>query len=150
MDEELPEGEMVELEDDATDVEDTEDGGAIVTLEDEEPAAGESEFYANLAETLPEPDLNRISAQFLDLISKDKDARKKRDEQYEEGLRRTGLGDDAPGGASFQGASKVVHPMLTEACVDALSVRPPGLIDRGSHMLKGKSAPIRIFGLDWS
>mgnify|MGYP007122134859 FL=1 len=118
MDEELPEGEMVELEDDATDVEDTEDGGAIVTLEDEEPAAGESDFYANLAETLPEPDLNRISAQFLDLISKDKDARKKRDEQYEEGLRRTGLGDDAPGGASFQGASKVVHPMLTEACVD--------------------------------
>ena len=115
---ELPEGEMVELEDDATDVEDTEDGGAIVTLDEEEPAAGESEFYANLAETLPEPDLAKISSQFLDLISKDKDARKKRDEQYEEGLRRTGLGDDAPGGAQFQGASKVVHPMLTEACVD--------------------------------
>ena len=115
---ELPEGEMVELEDDAVDVEDTEDGGAIVTLDEEEPAAGESDFYANLAETMPEPDLARISSQFLDLISKDKDARKKRDEQYEEGLRRTGLGDDAPGGASFQGASKVVHPMLTEACVD--------------------------------
>ena len=115
---ELPEGEMVELEDDATDVEDTEDGGAFVTLDEEEPAAGESDFYANLAETMPDADLNRISSQFLDLISKDKDARKKRDEQYEEGLRRTGLGDDAPGGAQFQGASKVVHPMLTEACVD--------------------------------
>ena len=115
---ELPEGEMVELEDDAVDVEDTEDGGAIVTLDEEDPAAGESEFYANLAETMPEPDLARIASQFLDLISKDKDARKKRDEQYEEGLRRTGLGDDAPGGAQFQGASKVVHPMLTEACVD--------------------------------
>lgn len=115
---ELPEGEMVELEDDATDVEDTEDGGAIVTLDEDDPAAGESDFYANLAETLPEPELAKISSQFLDLISKDKDARKKRDEQYEEGLRRTGLGDDAPGGAQFQGASKVVHPMLTEACVD--------------------------------
>jgi hypothetical protein len=115
---ELPEGEMVELEDDAVDVEDTEDGGAIVTLDEEGPAAGESEFYANLAETMPEPDMARIASQFLDLISKDKDARKKRDEQYEEGLRRTGLGDDAPGGAQFQGASKVVHPMLTEACVD--------------------------------
>ena len=115
---ELPEGEMVELEDDAVDVEDTEDGGAIVTLDEEDPAAGESEFYANLAETMPEPDMARIASQFLDLISKDKDARKKRDEQYEEGLRRTGLGDDAPGGAQFQGASKVVHPMLTEACVD--------------------------------
>ena len=115
---ELPEGEMVELENDAVDVEDTEDGGAFVTLDEEEPAAGESDFYANLAETLPEPDMAKISSQFLDLISKDKDARKKRDEQYEEGLRRTGLGDDAPGGAQFQGASKVVHPMLTEACVD--------------------------------
>ncbi|MBU6430612.1 MAG: hypothetical protein KGR26_16460, partial [Cyanobacteria bacterium REEB65] len=30
----------------------------------------------------------------------------------------TGLGKDAPGGAQFEGASKVVHPMLTEACVD--------------------------------
>lgn len=116
--EELPEGEMVELDADATDVVDTDDGGAVVTLDEEGPAAGESEFYANLAETLPEPDMARISSQFLDLISKDKDARKKRDEQYEEGLRRTGLGDDAPGGAQFQGASKVVHPMLTEACVD--------------------------------
>jgi chaperonin GroES len=115
---ELPEGEMVELEDDAVDVEDTEDGGAIVTLDEEDTPAGESDFYANLAETMPDADLNRISSQFLDLISKDKDARKKRDEQYEEGLRRTGLGDDAPGGAQFQGASKVVHPMLTEACVD--------------------------------
>lgn len=115
---EMPEGEMVELEDDAVDVEDTEDGGAIVTLDEEDTPAGDSDFYANLAETMPDADLNRISSQFLDLISKDKDARKKRDEQYEEGLRRTGLGDDAPGGAQFQGASKVVHPMLTEACVD--------------------------------
>ena len=118
-DEETPEGEYMELPDfEDSDVEDTEDGGAIVTLADEGPAKGDSEFYANLAETLPEPELASIASRFLDLISKDKDARKKRDEQYEEGLRRTGLGDDAPGGAQFQGASKVVHPMLTEACID--------------------------------
>ena len=51
-------------------------------------------------------------------INRDKEARQKRDKQYEEGLRRTGLGDDAPGGAQFSGANKVVHPMLVEACVD--------------------------------
>jgi hypothetical protein len=67
---------------------------------------------------MPEPDLMRLSSQFVDLIAKDKEARKKRDDQYEEGIRRTGLGDDAPGGAQFSGASKVVHPMLTEACID--------------------------------
>ena len=115
---EIPEGEMVAIDMDADDVEDTEDGGAIVTLDDGDEAEGETSFYDNLAETMPEHELSRIATQYLDLISKDKDARKKRDEQYEEGLRRTGLGDDAPGGAQFQGASKAVHPMMTEACVD--------------------------------
>lgn len=118
-DELQPEGEYVELPGEDDDVEDTPDGGAIVTLDDEdEDVEDDSDFYANLAETIPEPELASLSSTLLDLISKDKDARKKRDEQYEEGIRRTGLGDDAPGGAQFQGASKVVHPMLTEACVD--------------------------------
>ena len=112
-------GEMFELPEEAADVEDTEDGGAIVRFgKEESKPQGESEFYANLAETLPEADMDDVAQDFLGLISKDKEARKKRDEQYEEGLRRTGLGDDAPGGAQFQGASRVVHPMLTEVCVD--------------------------------
>ena len=120
--EDIIEGEVVEFDgEEVSDVEDTEDGGAIVTLEENGPAAGESSFYDNLAETMPEPDLKSLASKFLDLISKDKEARKKRDEQYEEGIRRTGLGDDAPGGAQFNGASKVVHPMMTEACIDFAS-----------------------------
>ncbi len=114
-DEEL--GEMIDLPDPDNDVEDTEDGGAMVTI-DESPTPAESEFYANLAETMPPIQLSGLGSSLCDLIEKDKEARKRRDEQYEEGLRRTGLGDDAPGGASFTGASKVVHPMLTQACVD--------------------------------
>jgi chaperonin GroES len=117
---ELPETEVVDLgDDDQPDVIDTEDGGAIVRLDDEDEGEERSEdFYANLAETMSETDLQEIAQTYLDLIGKDKEARKKRDEQYEEGIRRTGLGDDAPGGAQFQGATKVVHPLLTEACVD--------------------------------
>ena len=117
---ELPEGEMIEVSYTEIDVEDTDDGGAIVTLDDDSDLLpdGTGDFYANLAETMLEPEMATLSSRMLDLISKDKDARKKRDEQYEEGIRRTGLGDDAPGGADFQGASKVVHPLLTEACVD--------------------------------
>lgn len=120
-DENILTGEIIEMDDDEDqDVVDTDDGGAIVSLdEDEEPRS--DDFYANLAEGMPESELGKIGSEFLDLISKDKEARKKRDEQYEEGIRRTGLGDDAPGGADFQGASKVVHPMLTEACVDFAS-----------------------------
>ena len=113
-----PQGELVDMpEVESSDVEDTEDGGAIVTLDEEMPDP-DSDFYANLAETLPDNDLKALATEFIDLIERDREARKKRDEQYEEGIRRTGLGDDAPGGAQFQGASKVVHPMLTEVCVD--------------------------------
>jgi hypothetical protein len=112
-------GEIMMVPEEISDVEDTEDGGAIVRFgEDESEPVGESPFYANLAESMPEGDMDAVAQDFLGLIAKDKEARKKRDEQYEEGIRRTGLGDDAPGGAQFQGASRVVHPMLTEVCVD--------------------------------
>ena len=119
-DDALPQGETVDIDEEAEEygtVQDTDDGGAIVTI-DEDPKKGDSEFLTNLAEELDEGDLNDIATTFLDLIERDREARKKRDEQYEEGIRRTGLGDDAPGGAQFQGASRVVHPMLTEVCVD--------------------------------
>jgi class 3 adenylate cyclase len=38
--------------------------------------------------------------------------------------------------------------LLTHQTVDALPSRPPELIDRGSHAVKGKSAPMQVFGLD--
>jgi len=111
-------GTEVDMDPDAeSDVEEHEDGSATVTL-DEPDLAQNAEFYANLAEDMGNSDMMTISSQLLEFIERDKEARSLRDKQYEEGLRRTGLGDDAPGGADFQGASKVVHPMLTEACVD--------------------------------
>ena len=79
------------------------------------------DFYQNLADVLPDDDLARIASDLLDLVDKDREARKKRDEQYEEGIRRTGLGNDAPGGADFDGASRVVHPVMAEASVDFAS-----------------------------
>jgi len=117
-DDEDLEGEVVEFEDEDPEIEDTPDGGAIVHLKDEEEPEGEGEFYANLAETLDDRELSKIATEYLELLDHDKQARKERDEQYAEGLNRTGMGKNAPGGADFQGASKVVHPMLTEVCVD--------------------------------
>jgi adenylate cyclase len=38
--------------------------------------------------------------------------------------------------------------LLTQQCVDSLASRPPGLIDRGLHVLKGKSDSVQVFGLD--
>jgi chaperonin GroES len=117
-DEEELKGETVELDEEVTDIRDTDDGGVMVTLENEEDHQTQSEHFANIVDDIDPSVLAAIVDDLITKIERDKDARKKRDEQYEEGIRRTGLGDDAPGGASFTGANKVVHPLMTEACVD--------------------------------
>lgn len=112
----------VDLPDDDAEIEELEDGSAIVHMGgDDEGSEGDSEFYENLAESIDLWQMDTIGRKYLDLIEKDQQAREKRDKQYEEGIRRTGLGDDAPGGANFMGASKVVHPAMAEACVDFAS-----------------------------
>jgi len=112
-------GETVQLED-ATedDVEDTEDGGAIIRLTNEKDTSENKAHFANIIDEVDADLLEDSVIDMLEKIERDKEAREKRDKQYEEGLRRTGLGDDAPGGAQFSGANKVVHPMLVESCVD--------------------------------
>lgn len=112
-------GETVEVDEDFSEVEDTEDGGAILReKENDEEADKNQAHFANIVDDVDQSMLVEATTDLLEKIDKDKEARKKRDKQYEEGLRRTGLGDDAPGGAQFTGANKVVHPMLIEACVD--------------------------------
>ena len=112
------EGEMVELPEEGVEVEDTEDGGAIIRLENEEDHRKHLAHFANIVDEVDPSQLKEAVQDLLEKIDRDKEAREKRDKLYEEGLRRTGLGDDAPGGAQFNGANKVVHPMLVEACVD--------------------------------
>lgn len=117
--EEAQRGESVSLPpDDEMEVEDTEDGGAVIRLGNDRDVADKKAHFANIVDEVDQGMLSDAVVDLLDKIERDKDARSKRDKLYEEGLRRTGLGDDAPGGAQFSGANKVVHPMLVEACVD--------------------------------
>lgn len=104
--------------DEKPDVEELPDGSAIVRLDESKGPEDNPDFYENLADVIDSYDLTDIAMKYLDLIEKDKEAREERDKQYEEGIRRTGLGNDAPGGAQFMGASKVVHPVMAETCVD--------------------------------
>ena len=106
---------------DEPEVEELPDGSAIVSMGDFKGPNEDEDFYSNLAETINIYDLGTLAMRYVKLIDNDRQARSKRDKQYEEGLRRTGMGDDAPGGAQFQGASRVVHPMMAEACVDFAS-----------------------------
>jgi hypothetical protein len=110
---------FIEVDEDRSSVEDAEDGGAYVQLDDGVANAEESEeHFANIVDEVDQSSLSTIVSALLDKIELDKKAREKRDKLYEEGLRRTGMGDDAPGGAQFTGATKVVHPMLIQGCVD--------------------------------
>ena len=95
------------------------DGSAIIALDD--GPEFNPEFYDNLADSISPSELSSIAMRYLDLLESDKEARSLRDKQYEEGIRRTGMGNDAPGGATFMGASKVVHPAMAEGCVDFAS-----------------------------
>ena len=114
------EGMEFEMPTDDADVEELPDGSAIVRMETTGPMEDE-DFYANLAEEISPFDLNKIALRYMDLVENDQKSREERDKKYEEGLKRTGLGNDAPGGATFMGASKVVHPVMAEACVDFAS-----------------------------
>lgn len=116
------ESEYFDIADDPDEVEivETDSMSAFADLagQRKESAPPDEGFYGNIAKHLPKVDQDTICTDLMRLIDIDKEARKKRDEQYEEGIKRTGMGNDAPGGAAFKGASRVVHPVLTEACVD--------------------------------
>lgn len=136
-----------------------EDGSVVVNFQDKQGPTKNPEFYVNLAEELDESVLNGLAQEYLDLIQVDKQSREQRDKQYEEGLRRTGLGKDAPGGATFDGASKVVHPVMAEACVDfaastARELLPPDGIVRSNikgeaNSQKEQAADRKVNFLNW-
>ena len=102
-------------------VEENEDGSANVTMLDTKAAVISDEFSENMADILDESVLSRIGIDLCERVQSDKTSREERDRQYAEGIKRTGLGNDAPGGAEFDGASKAVHPMLAKGCVDFAS-----------------------------
>jgi len=112
------EGDEFELEEQQPDVEDTPDGGALISMPGEVQEEVNEEHFRNLAEELDAGVVEKLGLSLHELIEDDKRSRAERDRLYADGLKRTGLGNEAPGGADFEGASKVVHPLLTEVSVD--------------------------------
>ncbi len=106
---------FVDVPDEVTD---TDDGGAIIKMGADEERRPNREWYANIADDIDDALLGTICTRLLEDIARDGKAREKREKDYEESIKRTGLGKETPGGADFEGASKAVHPMLTAAVVD--------------------------------
>jgi class 3 adenylate cyclase len=65
-------------------------------------------------------------------------------------LEFTLIGDTVNVAARVEQLTKTTRDaiLLTQQCVDAMVSRPPGLTDRGAHALKGKSAPVQVFGFE--
>lgn len=112
------EDEVMEFDKAPDEVTETDDGGAIVRMDDDEGVERTYEFYDNIVESFSEEELTKLGTNLHEAIERDKESRKKRDKEYAEAIKRTGLGHEAPGGAEFTGASRAVHPMLMESSVD--------------------------------
>ena len=136
-----------------------EDGSVVVNFIPTKSPQEAPEFYSNLAEEFDDSILQALATEYLDLIDVDQESRKQRDKQYEEGLKRTGLGKDAPGGATFDGASKVVHPVMAEACVDFAAssskelLPPEGVVKSNikgnADRVKEETADRKVSFLNW-
>jgi len=123
-----------------TGIEFDDEGGAIAKIaseETEEDSEVVAEFYDNIVETFDDNRLSTLSTTLLEQVERDKKSREERDKQYAEATKRTGLGKEAPGGAQFEGASRVVHPMLLEACLDFAS--------RAIRELMPPNGPVKMF-----
>jgi hypothetical protein len=114
-------GAIVDMDEEENEVEEMDDGSVVVHMNGFKGPSDDEDFYANLSEEFSPLDLSSLALEYIEYIEKDKEDRKGRDKQYEDGLRRTGMGNDAPGGANFNGASKVVHPIMAEGCIDFAS-----------------------------
>jgi hypothetical protein len=109
----------IEVEDEPSEVVQNEDGSiSFIDEDDDAPDLDAGDHYQNLADVLPEDVVRKLAETLIEKIERDKEAWKPRDEQYADAIKRTGIGEDAPGGADFAGASKVTHPVIAEGAVD--------------------------------
>ena len=78
------------------------------------PPAEDTDFYANLADIMPDSDLNSLKNDLMSNIESDKDSRGDWEKTYREGLEYLGMKYEERS-QPFEGASGVMHPLLSES-----------------------------------
>jgi hypothetical protein len=91
----------------------TEDGGMEIDFEPMDEGRDE-EFYANLAEELPDRELYRIASELLEEFDANKASRQEWEDAYADGLELLGFSYEERT-QPFRGSSGVTHPLLAEA-----------------------------------
>ena len=90
------------------------DGGVIIDFDPQDQRGVNEDFYANLAEEMPDRELARISSDLLGEFDANKASRQEWEDAYTNGLELLGFTYDERT-QPFRGASAVTHPLLAEA-----------------------------------
>ena len=90
------------------------DGGVTIDFEPTDNRGQEGDFYANLAEDMPERELSRIAGELLGEFDANKSGRQEWEDAYANGLELLGFTYEERS-QPFRGASGVTHPLLAEA-----------------------------------
>ena len=91
-----------------------EDGGVTVDFEPADQRGESDDFYANLAEEMPDRELGRIAGELLGEFDANKAGRQDWEDAYANGLELLGFNYEERT-QPFRGASGVTHPLLAEA-----------------------------------
>lgn len=114
-------GDEVSMEDGARKTE-LPDGGVVIELEPRSAKPKPDSFSANLAETMDDAELGRISTEILEGIQRDEASRQDHLDMLAEGIKLLGLviesnnAGSSTASAPLEGMSTVRHPLLLEAC----------------------------------
>ena len=94
----------------------TDDEAAVIAVLEPEKQKS-TEFLANLAEDIEDSELQKIGKDVVQWYEWDDESRADWKRREAKGMLMLGVTEKVEGGAKFDGASKVVHPLLMEACV---------------------------------
>ncbi len=92
----------------------TEDGGVEIDFDPQDQRGMNDDFYANLAEEIPDRELMRISSELLGEFDANRASRQEWEDAYKDGLELLGFTYEERT-QPFRGASGVTHPLLAEA-----------------------------------
>ena len=90
------------------------DGGVTIDFDPSDQRGENDDFYANLAEEIPDRELSRISGELLSEYDANKAGRQDWEDAYANGLELLGFNYEERT-QPFRGASGVTHPLLAEA-----------------------------------
>ena len=90
------------------------DGGVVIDFDPQDQRGQNDDFYANLAEEMPDRELGRIAGELLGEFDANKASRQEWEDAYANGLELLGFSYEERT-QPFRGATGVTHPLLAEA-----------------------------------